>query len=273
MSPITTWKRGEPLRLSGVRVRRGEVEVLRGVDLEFEAGRRCVLVGASGSGKSTLLRLLNRLEDPAEGTLSLGSTPLQSFSIRTLRTHVGLVFQNPRPLPGTLSDNLAYPFEIQRLPRPRRAAMEASLDEFGLDPSSLDRDASELSGGERQRLAVAVALELEPEILALDEPTSGLDPASALRMADALTRRAREQGLRLIVVTHHREHARRLGDWAAVLDAGLKVDEGPVDEVLNRVDAALWNSADEHASDLTASSEDPRLLERAGHDSNEGLTR
>src|SRR5437588_194747 len=87
----------------------------------------------------------------------------------------------------------------------RRGSTEA-LDEVGLDPAWLDRDASALSGGERQRLAIATALGLEPEILALDEPTSALDPASAQKVAAALARRS-ESGLRTIVVTHNREQA------------------------------------------------------------------
>lgn len=225
-----SWPRGRPLRLEGVWVRRGEAEVLRGLDLTFEPDRRYVLVGPSGAGKSTLLRLLNRLEDPAEGLLLLGSTPLAELPVRTVRRAIGLVFQNPRPLPGTVRENLAYPASVYGHPPPEDDRLENALEEVGIDRDWLDRDAEGLSGGERQRLALAVALAAGPEILALDEPTSGLDPDSARRVAAMLARRAGESGLRTIAVTHHREHATWLGDTVVTMDAGRIVDVSPTVE-------------------------------------------
>src|SRR6202044_2083211 len=102
MSDDPSWPRGQPLRLEGVTVRRGSREILKAIDLTFEPGRRYVLIGASGAGKSTLLRLLNRLDDPNSGRLIVGQTNLASLPIRVVRAKVGLVFQAPRPLPGSL---------------------------------------------------------------------------------------------------------------------------------------------------------------------------
>ncbi len=235
----SAWPRSQPLRLESVIVRRGPAEILRGVDLTFEPGRRYVLIGASGAGKSTLLRLLNRLDDPDSGRLAIGATGLTSLPVRVVRAAVGLVFQAPRPLPGTLLDNLAYPHAIRGRAVPEAVKLAGWLDEVGLDPTWLDRDASALSGGERQRLAIASALGMGPEILALDEPTSALDPSSANRVAAALARRA-ESGLRTIVVTHNREQAARLGDWTVRLEAGKVVDQGPTAEVLARADESVW---------------------------------
>jgi putative ABC transport system ATP-binding protein len=234
------WPRGSPLRLDGVTVRRGSTVILDGLDLAFEPGRRYVLIGASGSGKSTLLRLLNRLDDPDEGQVLIGETPLASLPVRAVRAAVGLVFQTPRPLPGSLLDNLVYPNAIRGRPTPGRAKLIRALEEVGLEPGWLDRDASSLSGGERQRLAIATALGLEPEILALDEPTSALDPASAERLAGVLASRAKS-GLRTIVVTHNREQAARLGDWTIRLEAGKVVDQGSTAEVLARADSRVWS--------------------------------
>jgi ABC-type methionine transport system ATPase subunit len=236
----TSWPTGKVLRLEGVRVVRGAVEILRGVDLEFEPGRRYVLIGASGSGKSTLLRLLNRLEDPGAGRILLDSTALSALPVRAVRRGVGLVLQNARPLPGTVAENLAYPFQVRGLSPPDPERMAEALLEVGLEPGLLDRDSEGLSGGERQRLAIAVALGIGPEILALDEPTAGLDPASARQIADCLARRSRSTGLRTVVVTHHREHAAWMGDTVAVLDSGRIVDLGPTAEVLARTDARAW---------------------------------
>lgn len=236
----SSWPRGRPLRLEGATVRRGSATILDGLDLAFEPGRRYVLIGASGSGKSTLLRLLNRLDDPDEGRVLIGETALARLPSRVVRTAVGLVFQAPRPLPGTLLDNLAYPHAVRGRPIPETSKLADALGEVGLDPAWLDRDASTLSGGERQRLAIATALGLEPEILALDEPTSALDPASAERVAELLDRRSRSSALRTIVVTHNREQAARLGDWTVRLEAGKVVDQGPTAEVLARADASVW---------------------------------
>jgi putative ABC transport system ATP-binding protein len=235
----SAWPGGQPLRLGGVEVCRGGSAILRGVDLAFEPGRRYVLIGASGAGKSTLLRLLNRLDDPDAGGLTIGAVPLTTLPVRVVRAAVGLVFQAPRPLPGTLAENLIYPHAIRGRPVPGPDQLAGDLDEVGLDPGWLDRDASVLSGGERQRLAIAAALGIGPEILALDEPTSALDPASANRVAAALERRT-ASGLRTIVVTHNREQAARLGDWTVRLEAGRVVDQGPTAEVLARADASVW---------------------------------
>jgi putative ABC transport system ATP-binding protein len=239
----TSWPRGLPLRLEGVRVRRGAAEVLRGLDLAFEPGRRYVIVGPSGAGKSTLLRLLNRLDDPDAGRLRIGPTPLPSLPVRAVRTGVGLVFQAPRPLPGTVRENLLYPFEVRGRRPTADGALAGALEEVGLDPLWLDRDAQGLSGGERQRLALAVALGAGPEFLALDEPTAALDPVAARRVADLLALRSRRDGLRTIAVTHHREHAAWLGETAVVLDDGRLADLGPTAEVLARADAGLWHGS------------------------------
>lgn len=235
----SAWFRGCPLRLEGVTVRRGSADILRGVDLDFEPARRYVLIGASGAGKSTLLRLLNRLDDPDAGRLMIGEIPLVNVPVRTLRAALGLVFQAPRPLPGTLLENLTYPHAIRGRAVPENSRFAEALEEVGLDPNWLDRDASALSGGERQRLAIVMALGTNPEILAMDEPTSALDPASAHRVALMLERRARA-GLRTIVVTHNREQAARLGNWTVRLEAGRVVDQGPTPEVLARADASVW---------------------------------
>ena len=226
------WVQGETLRLEGVVVRRGGGDVLKGVDLAFEPGRRYVLIGASGAGKSTLLRLLNRLDDPDAGQVMIGTRPMTAVPPRTARKAIGLVLAAARPLPGTVAENLVYPLAILGQPAPDRPALAARLDEVGLDPGWLDRDARELSTGERQRLALATALGVGPEILALDEPTAALDPATAHRVADVLARRCETDGLRTIVATHDRALAGRFGDVGIRLDAGRVVAVGPIADVL-----------------------------------------
>lgn len=236
MTDGSTWPRGESVRLEGVVVRRGGAEILRGVDLAFEPGRRYVLIGASGAGKSTLLRLLNRLDDPDAGRVMVGERCLASLPARAVRSAVGLVFAAARPLPGTVAENLLYPHQVRGKSGPERGQLAGAMEEVGLDPDWLDRDARELSTGERQRLALATALGAGPEILALDEPTAALDPASARGLADVLAERARVDRLRTIVATHDRALADRFGDVGVRMEAGRVVDLGPIGEVLARAE-------------------------------------
>ncbi len=244
---IEDWPRDEPLILDGVYARRGGVEVLRGISLKFPPGSRTVVIGRSGSGKSTLLRLLNRLADPSAGEIRVGSRPIASFPVTWLRRKVGLVFQAPRPLPGSVLDNLAYPLTI--LPGRRgstgrggrgKVLAQQALKEVGLDPSWLDRDAAGLSGGERQRLVLAMVLQTDPAILALDEPTSALDPASARWVIEVLRNRSERDGLTTIAVTHNREHAVWLGDRAVLLETSRVVDQGPTAAMLDRANCSSW---------------------------------
>lgn len=243
------WLLGQPLRLEGVSVERGGRPILAGIDLTLEPGRRYVVVGPSGSGKSTLLRLLNRLEDPATGRIWVGTIPLERLPIRSVRTAVGLVFQTPRPLPGTLAENLHYPALVRGRSLPDRPRLAGALAEVGLDPGWLDRDASGLSGGERQRLAIATALLVEPELLLLDEPTAALDPASARQLADRLAERSRRDGLRTVIVSHQRDLAPRLGETVVVLQAGRVTEVGPTAAVLGRLDATVWGPSPPRPAD------------------------
>ncbi len=236
------WTRGLPLELREVELRRGGTTIFSGVNLTFEPSRRYVIVGPSGAGKSSLLRVLNRLDDPQGGEIRLGGLPLKEIAISEVRDHVGLVFQAPRALPGTVSENLAYPYQVRGETVPDSNRLTASLVEVGLPEGWLTRDVGGLSGGERQRLALAVALGRNPEILVMDEPTSALDPESARLVANALDRRAEMHGMRTIAVTHHRGHAPWLGDTVVRMERGTVVEVGPLGEVLARSESSVWES-------------------------------
>lgn len=234
----SSWPAGSPIDLRNVVVRRGSKEILRGVTARIEPGRRHVLIGPSGAGKTTLMRLLNRLDDPTSGLVEFGGIRLDSLPVPAVRRAVGFVFQNPSALPGTVRENLSYPWAVRGLEAPDDDDLAARLATIGLDPDWLARDAGQLSGGERQRLSLLTALGTRPEILAMDEPTSGLDPESARKVASLLDACA-SAGLRTIVVTHHREHARWLGDWGLLMRDGLVLDDGPIDRLLEVTDAEI----------------------------------
>lgn len=173
-----------------------------------------VLQGPSGSGKSTLLRLLNRLVAPDAGTVRYRGEDLAARDVLAHRREVGMVFQAPVLFPGTVADNLAV-----AEPQPG-TDLAALLDRCGLPAGDfLSREAATLSGGEAQRACLARALATDPRVLLMDEPTSALD-AAATATIEALTRGLADDGVAIVLVTHDREQATRLGDRVIALREG-----------------------------------------------------
>ena len=188
--------------------------ILRSVTVEIPCEGITVLAGPSGSGKSTLLRLLNRLDDPLSGTISLEDRPLPEWVPNELRRRVAMVFQRPPLFPGTVEDNLRV--AVPDMP-PERAGQV--LRQVGLSAGVLSQKAVDLSGGEAQRMAIARALLTEPEVLLADEPTAALDGA-ARRTIEDLGREVAASGIPIVWVTHDTEQLRRLADHVLLLADG-----------------------------------------------------
>lgn len=208
-------------------------EVLRGVSFALEAGERLNVVGPSGGGKSTLLRLLNRFEDPDQGTVLFHGKDLRAYDPLEIRRRIALTLQTPVMFDGTVRDNLL------RHPRERRVALSeadlrAALEDVALDATFLDRAAVELSGGEKQRVAIARALLMRPDVLLLDEPTSALDPQAAGHLIETVTRLNQEKGLTLVVVSHDLNVIRRLSGRLLFLAGGEVIVEAETCAALER---------------------------------------
>jgi ABC-type polar amino acid transport system ATPase subunit len=158
----------------------GELEVLKGVNLDVEAGEVVVLVGVSGSGKSTLLRCFNFLEmlDEGEITVSGRQVDLKKDNLSEVRAEVGMVFQhfNLFPHKTVLENVMEAPIIVKKMKKERveKEAL-AILEKVGLSDKA-DVYPGKLSGGQKQRVAIARALAMEPKALLFDEPTSALDP-------------------------------------------------------------------------------------------------
>lgn len=194
----------------------GTVEVLRGLDLDIAEGDRIAIVGQSGVGKSTLLHILGTLDHPTTGTLSFRGEDVFDRSREELAAlrgrFLGFVFQFHHLLPEfTAIENVMMPGLIQGTdPGEMRVRGEIILRDVGLTHRT-EQAVGKLSGGERQRVAVARALVLEPPLILADEPTGNLDPATGDQVAELLFEMNRTRGTTLVVVTHSRRMADRLG--------------------------------------------------------------
>jgi putative ABC transport system ATP-binding protein len=210
-------RRVEGFRLEQVTVTRGPATLLAQVSVSIPAGRCTAVTGASGAGKSTLLRLLNRLEEPTTGRITLGGVPIAELDVLALRRCVGLVAQAS----VLLTDRVLDEVRVGRHHMSEAGVVEL-LARVGLGQWFTERATAELSGGESQRLCLARALAVEPEMLLLDEPTSALDEASA-EVIGALVSDYVSAGGTVVLVSHDHSLIESVADQVLVLDCGRLV--------------------------------------------------
>lgn len=201
--------------------------LIEDISVSIEPGEVLVIVGPSGAGKSSFLRLLNRLDEPTDGTVYVDGTDYRELLPRELRVRVGLVPQDSALVPGTVFENATRGLSLRGEPVDETRT-ERMLAQLGLDGYA-DRDVEDLSGGEKQRVAFVRTLLNDPEVLLLDEPTASLDSASEARVEELLS----TLDVTVVLVTHDEEQARRIGDRVMELRDGRMVRIGPVREVLS----------------------------------------
>ncbi|MBI1952718.1 MAG: ABC transporter ATP-binding protein [Candidatus Omnitrophica bacterium] len=208
--------------------------VLDGVDLTVKAGEVVAIVGASGAGKTTLVSLVPRFYDPTRGKVTIDGVDLRRVSLKSLRSQIGLVTQEPFLFHDTVRANIAFGSPGAALEKVVRAAEAANADRFirrlpqGYD-SLVGELGGRLSGGERQRIAIARAVLKDPPILILDEATSQLDSESEALVQEALTRLMRG---RTALVIAHRLSTIRHADRIVVIDGGRIAEAGRHDHLI-----------------------------------------
>lgn len=201
--------------------------ILRQIQGEIPEGNIVTVVGPSGAGKSTLLSLMNLLRTPTRGQVRVQGREVRRWPVAELRRTVGMVFQQPVMLPGTVAENLTVG------PKLRGTTLvdgEGLLHMVGLAPEFLRQPAEALSGGQKQRVALARVLANQPQILLLDEVTSALDPVSSQGIEDLVVQLNRSLGVTIVWVTHHLQQAQRVGDWTWFLQNGELVEVAPTQQ-------------------------------------------
>ncbi len=203
----------------------GEVQVLRGIDLELQAGEAVALVAPSGAGKSTLLHIAGLLDTPDSGNVEIAGQDLAGKGDRTRtsvrRQDVGFVYQFHHLLPEfTALENITLPQLANGVSeRDAQDRAKSLLDRVGVAQRADHRPAA-LSGGEQQRVAFCRALANAPRVLLADEPTGNLDPDTSDQVFEALMTLVRDQGLSALIATHNLDLAARM-DRVVRLEGGV----------------------------------------------------
>ena len=222
------------ISVKGLKKNFGDIEVLKGIDLEISKGDVITIIGPSGSGKSTFLRCLNMLETPTSGSILFEGNDLtdKHTDLNLHRQKMGMVFQqfNLFPHKTVLENMICAPLLLKKATKEEatKKALEL-LDRVGLRDRA-DAYPGQLSGGQKQRVAIVRALCMEPDVMLFDEPTSALDPEMVGEVLDVMKELAL-MGMTMVVVTHEMGFAREVSSRVLFLADGVITEEGTPTEV------------------------------------------
>ncbi|MEH7096391.1 energy-coupling factor ABC transporter ATP-binding protein [Neobacillus vireti] len=205
---------------------------LKNVSFDIYEGEWLAIVGHNGSGKSTMAKLLNGLQFPQEGEITIGSIKLNEETIWDVRKKIGMVFQNPdnQFVGTTVQDDVAFGLENNGVPREDMVhRVEDSLKRVKMD-QFLYQEPHHLSGGQKQRVAIAGVLALRPSIIILDEATSMLDPRGREEVLETVRLLKQEKSLTVISITHDLDEAAK-ADRIIVMNRGEVFREGTPEEI------------------------------------------
>jgi phosphate transport system ATP-binding protein len=226
----------------------GNVQALFDINLTVKRQSVTALIGPSGCGKSTFVRCVNRMHEEVPGARAEGSVLVaganiygRAISPMQVRRHIGMVFQQPNPLPTkSIYENVLIGPRLNGLVRGRTGAaeiVERSLRGAALWEEVKDRlhaPATSLSGGQQQRLCIARALAVEPEVILMDEPCSALDPIATLQIEDLI--KELEQHYTVVIVTHNLQQASRVAETTAFFLQGKLIEVGPTTHLFSHPD-------------------------------------
>ncbi len=224
----------------------GEVEVLKGINLDIKPAEKVAIIGPSGSGKTTIIRMLMTLEEPTSGDIIVDGVNLWKMEkngkmvranekhLREVRGDIGMVFQHFNLFPHmTILENcMTAPVHVKK--EDKQEVKERSIQmlvRVGLG-DKVDNYPSQLSGGQKQRVAMARALVMRPKIMLFDEVTSALDPELVGEVLEVIRDLAKHEDMAMVLVTHEMDFALDIADKVLFLDEGVIAEQGTASEVI-----------------------------------------
>lgn len=225
------------------KTKNGEIAAVQNVDLSINKGEIFGIIGYSGAGKSTMIRLLNGLEKPSTGTVSVNNQGISAISgnaLRQARQKISMIFQHFNLLwSRTVEENIAFPLEIAGVAKEERSKrVKELIDLVGLSGREKAYP-SQLSGGQKQRVGIARALANNPEVLLCDEATSALDPETTDSILELLLDINKRLGLTIVLITHEMHVIRKICHRVAVMEAGRIAETGDVLQVFQNPQADI----------------------------------
>jgi len=221
------------LNIANVRKAYGPVEILKGIDIEIDAGEFLILVGPSGCGKSTLLSMIAGLDVPTSGSIHIGERDVTYLPPKD--RDIAMVFQSYALYPNmNVAQNIAFGLEMRKVPKAERDAAVQRVAKMLQIERLLDRKPGQLSGGQRQRVAMGRALARDPKLFLFDEPLSNLDAKLRVEMRAEIKLLHQRTKVTTVYVTHDQVEAMTLGDRIAVMKEGVVQQFATPDDIYAR---------------------------------------
>ena len=215
-----------------------EIHAVKDVNLHIQTGDVYGIVGYSGAGKSTLVRVINLLQRPTTGTVTIDGTELTSLkdkALREKRKEIGMIFQHFNLMNSrTIFENVAFSLKYSGKSKQERQQKVAELLNLVGIADKANSYPSQLSGGQKQRVAIARALANDPSILLCDEATSALDPKTTLQILSLLKDLNKKLGLTIILITHEMQVVKEICNKVAVMQAGKIIEKGSSIQVFSQ---------------------------------------